>query len=101
MAPTGRKAWCALLDFAGDKTERECARGTLKNKNKNKNKNKMISSSELVAPINIDIRNDRYPFCVVWTALPPITWIIPLIGHTGAGLELSSPCFLPKRQRNC
>lgn len=48
----------------------------------------MLSSSELSAQANIDIRNDRYPFCVVWTALPPITWIVPLIGHTGASLEL-------------
>lgn len=26
---------------------------------------------------------DRYPFSIVWTPIPVITWIIPLIGHTG------------------
>lgn len=26
---------------------------------------------------------DRYPFSIVWTPLPIITWLIPLIGHTG------------------
>lgn len=26
---------------------------------------------------------DRYPFSIVWTPLPVITWFIPLIGHTG------------------
>nr|CAG4643586.1 EOG090X0GY7 [Ilyocryptus agilis] len=31
----------------------------------------------------IDTRKHRYPFCVVWTPIPLITWIIPLIGHMG------------------
>jgi hypothetical protein len=22
-------------------------------------------------------------FCIVWSPLPPITWIVPFIGHTG------------------
>lgn len=26
---------------------------------------------------------DRYPYSIVWTPLPIITWLIPLIGHTG------------------
>lgn len=26
---------------------------------------------------------DRYPFSIVWTPLPIISWFIPLIGHTG------------------
>lgn len=25
----------------------------------------------------------RYPYCVVWTPIPVLTWIFPLIGHTG------------------
>lgn len=28
---------------------------------------------------------DRYPHSIVWTPLPVITWLIPLIGHTGIG----------------
>lgn len=26
---------------------------------------------------------DRYPFSIVWTPLPVISWFFPLIGHTG------------------
>jgi hypothetical protein len=33
--------------------------------------------------IIIDNVHDRYPYCIVWTPLPVISWIIPLIGHTG------------------
>ena len=25
----------------------------------------------------------RFPFCITWTPLPCITWILPMIGHTG------------------
>lgn len=28
---------------------------------------------------------DRYPYSIVWTPLPMISWFIPLIGHTGIG----------------
>ncbi|KAJ1366942.1 hypothetical protein KIN20_027746 [Parelaphostrongylus tenuis] len=31
----------------------------------------------------IDIRRHRFPFCIVWTPLPVLTWIFPLIGHMG------------------
>ncbi len=31
----------------------------------------------------LDISNNRYPFCIVWTPLPLISWFIPFIGHTG------------------
>ena len=31
----------------------------------------------------IDKINQRYPFCIVWTPLPLISWFIPIIGHTG------------------
>lgn len=30
--------------------------------------------------------NDRFPFCIVWTAIPLLTWLIPVIGHTGIGM---------------
>lgn len=36
----------------------------------------------------INPENDRFPYCIVWTALPLITWIIPFIGHTGIALYL-------------
>ena len=31
----------------------------------------------------IDKQNNRYPFCIVWTPIPCISWLIPSIGHTG------------------
>ena len=26
---------------------------------------------------------DRYPYAIVWTPLPVISWLVPVIGHTG------------------
>lgn len=26
---------------------------------------------------------ERYPYCIVWTTLPLISWLLPFIGHTG------------------
>jgi len=31
----------------------------------------------------IDPSRNRYPYCIVWSPLPPITWLLPFIGHTG------------------
>lgn len=28
-------------------------------------------------------QNKMYPYSIVWTALPLISWILPFIGHTG------------------
>ena len=30
-----------------------------------------------------DIEKSRFPYCIVWTPLPPLTWIFPFIGHMG------------------
>jgi transmembrane protein 222 len=35
----------------------------------------------------IDPDNARFPFCIVWTPLPLITWFLPFIGHTGIALS--------------
>lgn len=37
------------------------------------------------AALKIDHKKDRYPYCIVWTPLPVITWFLPFIGHTGIG----------------
>lgn len=34
----------------------------------------------LVAPRGIDKERSRYPYCIVWTPLPIITWFLPPIG---------------------
>lgn len=33
----------------------------------------------------IDHEQQRYPYCIVWTPLPVISWFLPFIGHTGIG----------------
>jgi hypothetical protein len=29
----------------------------------------------------------RFPFCIVWTPLPGLTWLLPFIGHTGIAMS--------------
>nr|XP_002126082.1 transmembrane protein 222 [Ciona intestinalis] len=38
-------------------------------------------------PLNKDVRPEisRFPFCIVWTPIPLLTWFIPIIGHMGIG----------------
>ena len=31
----------------------------------------------------IDFSRDRFPFCIVWTPIPLLTWLFPFIGHMG------------------
>lgn len=31
----------------------------------------------------VDTGADKWPYCMVWTTLPFVTWFLPLIGHTG------------------
>lgn len=45
-------------------------------------KDGLPSASLLASPI-IDCDRDRYPFCIVWSPLPMITWLCPIIGHMG------------------
>ncbi|XP_008321680.1 transmembrane protein 222 [Cynoglossus semilaevis] len=30
-----------------------------------------------------DRKNARYPFCIVWTPIPFLSWLLPFIGHMG------------------
>jgi len=31
---------------------------------------------------SINVHRHRYPYCIVWTPLPVITSVLPVIGHT-------------------
>ncbi|KAL5491698.1 hypothetical protein EMCRGX_G017035 [Ephydatia muelleri] len=48
----------------------------------------------------IDPSRNRYPYCIVWTPLPLISWLIPFIGHMGiatsAGIirDFAGPYFV-------
>lgn len=33
--------------------------------------------------MQIDLRRERFPYCIVWTPLPITSWLIPFIGHIG------------------
>ena len=33
----------------------------------------------------IDIENQKFPYCIVWTKLPCLSVLLPFIGHTGIG----------------
>ena len=35
--------------------------------------------------IKIDSDEEYFPFCIVWTPLPCVTWFLPSIGHVGIG----------------
>lgn len=35
----------------------------------------------------IDKDKDRYPCCIVWTPIPILTWLFPIIGHMGIALS--------------
>ncbi|KAL4141036.1 hypothetical protein PRNP1_014159 [Phytophthora ramorum] len=44
---------------------------------------KLCSSTGGSRSAAIDPGADRFPFCVVWSPLPVITWVLPFIGHLG------------------
>ncbi|KAG8222214.1 hypothetical protein J437_LFUL001412 [Ladona fulva] len=48
----------------------------------NVNSSVAIDCPDDMAPV-IDHKLLRYPFCVVWTPIPFLTWLIPIIGHMG------------------
>ncbi|XP_043711646.1 protein RTE1-HOMOLOG isoform X1 [Telopea speciosissima] len=37
----------------------------------------------ILEKMQIDPRRARFPFCIVWTPLPVISWFLPFIGHIG------------------
>lgn len=32
-------------------------------------------------PAHIDVERDKFPFAIVWTPIPCITWFLPFVGH--------------------
>lgn len=70
---------------------------TVKNPSKNSQPtlagSKTLDSSDIPTqkvPIDIDLLQtpidpvkNRFPYCIVWTPLPLITWLFPFIGHVG------------------
>jgi len=44
---------------------------------------KATAGDDANAPARIDRKRGRYPFCIVWTPIHPITWFLPFVGHMG------------------
>eukprot|EP01041_Mallomonas_annulata_P000820 gene820-1596_t len=42
-----------------------------------------MSRSSSSVGLSISPSKNRFPYCIVWSPLPPITWIFPFIGHMG------------------
>ena len=42
-------------------------------------------SSELTSRKEINLKTSHFPYCIVWTPIPLITYLFPSIGHTGIG----------------
>lgn len=44
------------------------------------------SGSDAILPV-INVDADRFPFCIVWTPIPVLTWFFPFIGHMGIAMS--------------
>ena len=33
--------------------------------------------------MKVNVNRNRYPYCIVWTPIPMLTWLFPIIGHMG------------------
>ena len=44
---------------------------------------KEINNSRFKPKVKFNMKKQRFPYCLVWTPLPCISWIIPSIGHVG------------------
>lgn len=45
--------------------------------------NQLMIEGNVPKTMQIDPRRARFPYCIVWTPLPIISWLIPFIGHIG------------------
>lgn len=43
--------------------------------------------SESISAASINFNTDKYPFCIVWTPIPILTWFFPFIGHMGIAMS--------------
>ena len=47
------------------------------------NENELMFKKDTQKKLTIDKIKQRYPYCLVWTPIPCISWFIPSIGHAG------------------
>ncbi|PNF34607.1 Transmembrane protein 222 [Cryptotermes secundus] len=46
-----------------------------------------FGSEEILTELPIDHQKRRYPFSIVWTPIPLLTWLFPFIGHMGIAMS--------------
>ncbi|XP_054288093.1 transmembrane protein 222-like [Macrosteles quadrilineatus] len=42
-----------------------------------------LDASEMTQYPDVNVERHRFPFCIVWTPIPLLTWMFPFIGHMG------------------
>ena len=42
-------------------------------------------TSDISSRKEINLKSSHFPYCIVWTPIPLITYLFPSIGHTGIG----------------
>jgi hypothetical protein len=42
-----------------------------------------MKNSSCYSSPKVDPKKNRFPFCLVWSPLPIISWFLPFIGHLG------------------
>lgn len=47
-----------------------------------------IPNMSVIQGAQIDFKTDKYPFCIVWTPIPVLTFFFPFIGHMGKKFHL-------------
>lgn len=57
------------------------------NLTRNKNNSTSSGSEEMLTELPIDHHSRRYPFSIVWTPIPLLTWLFPFIGHMGVAMS--------------
>lgn len=45
--------------------------------------NRFRINEERTLDLTVRPKEDLYPFCIVWTPIPPITLFLPFVGHMG------------------
>ncbi|XP_063242972.1 transmembrane protein 222 isoform X2 [Bacillus rossius redtenbacheri] len=45
------------------------------------------SSRDQLMDVPVDHKRSRYPFCIVWTPIPLLTWLLPFVGHMGIAMS--------------
>ena len=70
----------SYYDYNNTKTSENSS--SSKGENPKENNDIDINTTKMIKQ-KIDIKRSRFPYCIVWTPLPLISWFIPIIGHTG------------------